>query len=43
LFRYFDDSYNAEEVEEIKNKIARHLKPTSNIQSPAMQQTPHWQ
>jgi hypothetical protein len=31
LFEFYDDSYNAEEKEEIKNKIIRQLRPTSNF------------
>jgi hypothetical protein len=31
LFEYFDDGYNEEEREDIKNQIIRHLRPTSNF------------
>lgn len=31
LFAFYDDSYNEEEKEEIKNSIIRQLRPTSNF------------
>ena len=31
LFDYFDDGFNDEEKEKIKDQIIRHLKPTSNF------------
>lgn len=31
LFEYYDDGYNEEEREDIKNQIIKHLRPTSNF------------
>jgi len=31
IFEFYDDSYTEEEKEELKNRIIRHLRPTSNF------------